>query len=482
MRLGNTLTMPERQTPASPLPHDTSAGFASRHAWEIAPRSVADTGLEMPLLTGLLLKAAHRQRTAMLAQLVDVLKLPVTVVQEVAAFAVRERQLEVAHRGDSDIDVRYHLTDAGYQRASELTARCSYVGAAPVTLQAYCAAVRQHTIARVTVTEAELHAALGSLVIPPGTLDGIGIALNSSRPLMLFGPAGSGKTFLAQRLCKLLPGHIPVPHAITIAGEIIQVFDPLVHAPVGDDELETSRSRDRRWVDCHRPAVLSGGELTLEMLELRYEPASGFYQAPPHWKANNGIYIVDDLGRQRVAVTDLLNRWIVPLDRGVDTYALRSGLRFSVPFDVWPVFSSNLDPHKLADDAFLRRLGSKIYVGALDPQAYRRVFRQAADEAGLDSSDAELTFLIEALHGATGVPLLACIPGDLLQLIGSANRYHGLAPRVEKEALRNAWRLYFGAHVEAGGDLQARPEMDWGMPARVRADAATTDEPDAASR
>lgn len=418
--------------------------------WHVLPRTIADTGLETAQLLGLLMKAAYQHRTVTLAVLTETLKLPATVVNEIASVAVRERLLEIAHRGASDLDVRFRLTDAGYARAAESSARCSYTGAAPVTLDAYLDAVKRHSVNHASVTKADVTAAFHDLVIPVYLLDAIGMALNTCRALMIYGPAGSGKTYLAQRLGTLLPGAVPVPHAITVAGEIVQVFDPLVHVPFDDNEASLARrSLDRRWVLCHRPVVLSGGELTLSMLDLRYDRTSGFYQAPPHMKANNGIYIVDDLGRQMVGVSELLNRWIVPLDRGIDMFTLQTGVRFAVPFDVWPVFSTNLEPSALEDDAFLRRLGSKLYVGPLSVDDYREVYQRTAAEFGLASSDAMFGFLVESLHYASDTPLLACIPRDLLRLVDSGVRYHGHAPHVTESALLSAWQSYYGLRTSA---------------------------------
>ncbi|GLC91564.1 hypothetical protein Tamer19_09720 [Cupriavidus sp. TA19] len=443
---------PRLLEPVPPAARSAQAdlGAAPLPPWHVPPRSIADTGLDIALLLGLLLKAAYLHRSVTLAVLTDSLKLPATVVNEIAVVAVRERLLEVAHRGASDLDVRFRLTDAGYTRAAESTARCSYTGAAPVTLDAYLDAVQRHSVSHASVSKADVTAAFHDLVIPGRLLDAIGMALNTCRALMIYGPAGSGKTYLAQRLGMLLPGAVPVPHAVTVAGEIIQVFDPLVHTPVDDSETSPAhRGLDRRWVVCHRPVVLSGGELTLSMLDLRYDSTAGFYQAPPHMKANNGIYIIDDLGRQLVGVDALLNRWIVPLDRNVDMFTLRTGVRFSVPFDVWPVFSSNLEPSQLADDAFLRRLGSKLYVGPLSRDEYREIYHRTAAEFGLTSADADFDFLVQSLHESGDMPLLACIPRDLLRLVDSSVRYHGQGTHVTEEALVIAWQTYYGLRPDA---------------------------------
>lgn len=413
--------------------------------WHVLPRSIAETGLEITQLLSLVLKAAYLHRSVTLAVLTETMKLPATVVNEIAAVAVRERLFEIAHRGASDLDVRFRLTDAGYTRAAEATARCNYTGAAPVTLDAYLDAVQRHSVSHAAVTKADVTAAFHDLVVPLHLLDAIGMALNTSRALMIYGPAGSGKTYLAQRLGVLLPGAVPVPHAITVAGEIIQVFDPLVHVPFDAGKASLAqRTLDRRWILCHRPVVLSGGELTLSTLDLRYDDTSGFYQAPPHMKANNGIYIIDDLGRQLVSVSDLLNRWIVPLDRNVDMFTLRTGVRFAVPFDVWPVFSTNLEPGELGDEAFLRRLGSKLYVGPLSRDDYREVYQRTAADFGLASTEAAFDFLVESLHFSADMPLLACIPRDLLRLVASEVRYHGRTPAITEDSLIGAWQYYYG--------------------------------------
>jgi hypothetical protein len=436
--------------------------------WHVQPRSIADTGLEIAQLLGLLMKAAYLHRTVTLAVLTDSLKLPAAVVNEVATVAVRERLLEIAHRGASDLDVRFRLTDAGYTRAAEAAARCSYNGPAPVTLDAYVEAVKHHSVSHGSVTKADVTAAFHDLVIPVHLLDAIGMALNTCRALMIYGPAGSGKTYLAQRLGMLLPGAVPVPHAITVAGEIIQVFDPLVHVPFSDSEASLSRrSLDRRWILCHRPVVLSGGELTLAMLDLRYDRTAGFYQAPPHMKANNGIYIVDDLGRQLVGVDALLNRWIVPLDRAVDMFTLQTGVRFSVPFDVWPVFSTNLEPSALGDDAFLRRLGSKLYVGPLSVDDYRQVYQRTVADFGLSSAESVFDFLVDSLHYESDMPLLACLPRDLLRLVASGVRYHGHAPQVTQEGLLAAWQAYYGLRTSAEGMPPASGHHHWSIDQRA---------------
>jgi hypothetical protein len=289
-------------------------------------------------------------------------------------------------------------------------------------------------------------AAFDGIVIDIAALDAAAASMNAGRPLLIHGPAGSGKTFLAERLGTLMRGDVPVPYAICVGGEIIQIYDPLVHV---DAQSQPDRqSVDRRWRLCERPIVMSGGELTLAELDLRRDDVSGYYQAPPHMKANMGMYIVDDLGRQRVEPRDLLNRWLRPLDRGYDLLTLGSGNSLTVPFDVWPVFSSNIAPSQFGDEAFLRRLGSKLYVGPMEIDDYHAVFDAMCKSLGLVPAGDAFDYLLHRLHLPTGKAFLACYPGDLLRLVAAAARYRGDPAEVTHEGLHQAWIAYFGSAPE----------------------------------
>lgn len=415
------------------------------HALPRAPRSIADTGLPPIFVGRLVLKSTMLNGNSSFADLSRRHCLPVPVLEDVLAFLVREHLAEITHRGATDIDVQFRLTDAGRSVAADELARCSYCGPAPVAYEQYVEAVRAHAIRNQHVSRDYVRAAFADVSVEPSLLDAAGASLNAGRPLMLYGPAGSGKTYIAERLGKLLQGDVPIPYAIYVSGEIIQLYDPLLHhdAPLQSYGL----AGDKRWRLCQRPVVISGGELTLDGLDLRFDASAGFYQAPPHLKANMGLYIVDDLGRQRVAAQDLLNRWIMPLDRGVDLFTLHSGMRFSAPFEVWPVFSTNLDPADIGDEAFLRRLGSKLHMGPMSLENYRAVFEGCCLTYGLSSSHAAFDYLICTLHETSGKPLLACYPRDLLSLVSASARYCDAPLEATPEGLLEAWHSYFGSNA-----------------------------------
>ena len=400
-----------------------------------APRSLEETGLSMTFVAGLVLKSTLVLGRPSYGDLVERHCLSLAVLDDVFAFLVREHLVELTHRGATDLDVTFRLTDAGRVLALEERSRS---GPAPVTLDAYIECLNAHSVRKLRISQNEVWAAFEGIVIDTSLLDAAAAALNAGRPLLI-GPAGSGKTFLAERLGSLMRGRVPVPHAICAAGEVIQIYDPLVHVDAGTPS--GGLSVDRRWRLCQRPVVMSGGELTLDD-DLRRDEAAGFYQAPPHMKANLGMYVVDDLGRQRVEPRDLLNRWLRPLDRGVDLLTLESGNRFVMPFDVWPVFSSNLSPEQLGDDAFLRRLGSKLHVGAMSIDDYRQVYNAACASLGLVSASDAFDYLLHRLHLPTGKAFLACFPADLLRLVAAGARYRGDPPEVTHDALYDAGELF----------------------------------------
>jgi predicted ATPase with chaperone activity len=271
--------------------------------------------------------------------------------------------------------------------------------------------------------------------------------MNSGRAIFIYGPAGSGKTFIAEKLGHLFPDNVSIPYALLVDNEVIQVFDPLIHKPfqqpAGAGSLDRGRAHDQRWVSCQRPAVITGGELTLKMLDLDFDESARFYQAPPQVKANNGLLVIDDLGRQLVSPQSLMNRWIVPLDRRVDYLALHTGTKFMIPFDVTVIFSSNIAPTTLADEAFLRRLGYKIYIGELSEAEYQAIFKQVCSTYKIDYREDSFNYLVQKLHYKHQKPLLACIPRDLLGQVRDFALYNEVEPRLSEEMLDVAWNNYY---------------------------------------
>jgi hypothetical protein len=407
------------------------------------PKTVSDTGLELTLLVELATKTMYAVGKMHLPVLMGKMRLSFSVLREVLGFMVAEQIVEVALRGDSDLDVHYQLTATGKLRAAEYLARCRYVGAAPVTLHAYRELVlrqsqRQARVNRVGA--AELAAAFCDDGLDASVRELIGAALQSGRSLMLHGPSGSGKSTLARKLGQLQCGLVATPYAILVDHDIVQFHDPLLHpAPLQLRQAEDRRSSDSRWALCQRPVVQVGADLSAEMLDLRHDKAGGVYHAPPHFLANNGMLVVDDLGRQRIAAAQLLNRWSGPLDSGTDQLTIEGGHKISVPFDVTLVLVTHRAPHDLLDESAMRRVGYKIHIGALSEAGYRGLFRGQCLLSGLECDEGVLAHLIDVLHGGGGPPLLASYPRELIERIADFASFAGAAPRLTIGALEQAW-------------------------------------------
>jgi DNA-binding PadR family transcriptional regulator len=412
------------------------------------PQRLEDTGLDFSFVVELLVKILYVRGQLRLPELANHSKLPPGVLDPVLTFMRSERLCEMARRGETEGTVAYNLTDSGRTRAQDFLARNQYAGPAPVSLKAYIDRVQKQSIADMGVTRERLRQAFSGIVIQDQLLDQFGAAMNSGRAIFVYGPAGSGKTYISERLVGLLSGDVAVPYALVVDNEIIQLFDPVVHEQVVAEKasptlLDLGRRDDGRWVLCRRPVVLTGAELTLSMVDLEFDQKARLYQAPPQVKANNGLFIVDDLGRQLVSPRDLMNRWIVPLDRRIDYLALHTGKKFMIPFDAIVVFSSNLPPSQLADEAFLRRLGYKIFVGALEEPEYRRIFMQVCQGLHIPFREEGYQYLLKAHHERTGKPLLACFPRDILCQLRDIARFNNTEPELSPELLDWAWDNYF---------------------------------------
>lgn len=411
-----------------------------------APRRLSEIGLPETFLGELLEKFLSLRGRQSLLELAELARLPASVVGEVMIGLRSARLVEIARGGATEAESQYQLTDSGRAHAAEALQRSLYAGPAPVTLAEYTERVHAQSLSHFAFDAGMVRRAFEGVTLAPALVDSVGAAMNSGRATLLYGPAGSGKTYLAEQLARLLPGEIAVPHAIHVGGEVIQVYDPITHDAVGEDQGASGAIRsdvDRRWVMCRRPFVITGGELSLQMLDLQFDPVSRFYQAPPHLKANGGMFVIDDLGRQLVSPRELMNRWIVPLDRHRDHLTLHTGFKMTVPFDMSVVFSTNLRPDQIADEAFLRRFGYKIFVGPVDQRSYRKIFEEACADLGVRFDAAAFEWLLQERHLPQARPLLACYPRDLAGRIHDFATYEGVAAVMDRDSLERAWDTYF---------------------------------------
>ncbi len=434
-----------------------TGGLAARDLPPEPPLASSREEADLPenLLIEMLLRLLATHGTLRGADLSARLCLSFQVIEPSLAFLRAERLVEVTRRGSFDTDVSFQLTESGRARASDAFAKCRYSGPAPVSLEDYLEQVALQGIRDVRVDASRLDAALGDAVVSGALRLSLGAGLNSGRAIYLYGPSGTGKTFLAERMVGAVAAAIRMPYAIHVHGEIVQMFDPLVHHRIREatepQGFDRKPGGDRRWALIRRPVVSIGGELSLDMLELRRDVRGGFYIAPPQLKANNGVLVIDDLGRQRLSVRELMNRWIVPLDRGVDYLALSNGAKFEIPFDVRVIFSSNLPPESVGDPAFLRRLSYKIHVPPVDEAGYREIFSQACARARLVPDDDSADFLVEGLHRANRLPFYAAVPFDLIGKLVDRASFLGEQPRVDPESLAWAWDLHFAPDADSSG-------------------------------
>lgn len=408
------------------------------------PRSLEETGLSVSYVSDLVLRALYLIGEMTGQMLVDLLHLPwENVIDQAVAYLRREQMAEVKGAGGiGEKSYRFQATSKGVVRAKEVGERSQYLGPAPVPLSAYSAIMPRQTTQYITVTDESIRTAFAHLVIGEPLLHQLGPALNSGRSIFLFGNAGNGKTSIAEAAAGLLSDTIAIPHAVIVDGQVIRVFDPIHHDAVPLDPA-VEREVDRRWVLSRRPVVVAGGELNMASLDLVYNEDSKYYEAPLQMKANAGLFLIDDFGRQQMRPRDLLNRWIVPLEKRVDYLTLHTGKKIEVPFDQLIIFSTNIEPKQLVDEAFLRRIRYKVEVTNPQPAEFREIMRRVCKAKGVPYSDEGLRYLLEHEYAKRKLELRAVHPRDLIDQLIDIARFSRTQPIMSRELLAAACKSYF---------------------------------------
>jgi len=406
------------------------------------PKSIEDTGLDLSFINDLITKQIVFMGEFKLADVVDRVKLPIPLVNKVMEVLRREKIVEVKGATTYSSDsYTFKITELGQKRGADLMDICRYAGPAPVALEDYQNMVEYQTIKSIVVDENSVRAAFSHLVCSKELLNRLGPAVTSGKAVFVYGPSGNGKTAIAEAIGGIPTDTVYVPYAINIGGQIISVFDPVNHVPVVS-HLQQNMV-DHRWVLVRRPVVMVGGELTMKMLDLDFNHISKYYEASLQMKANNGIFIVDDFGRQLIEPRDILNRWIVPLDRRIDFMTLHTGMKFVIPFDMLVIFATNLAPKELLDEAFLRRIRYKIQIERPNEDEYLEIFKLVCKSNGIAFEHDVYTYLVEHCYEKYSATRNACHPRDLIEHIVVDARYRNVPAKLTKESISMACADYF---------------------------------------
>jgi predicted ATPase with chaperone activity len=408
------------------------------------PRNIEETGLSHGYITDLVIRALYIVGEMTGQDIVDLLHLPYEqIIDQAIAYLRREQMIEIKGTGGlGEKAYRYQTTAKGVNRAREVGERSQYLGPAPVPLAAYTKMMQSQTTRNIIVSEESIRRAFEHLVISEQLLLQLGPAINSGRSMFLFGHAGNGKTSIAEAVSRLLSDAVIIPHTVIVDGQIIRTFDPIHHERINipaDQEAPT----DRRWVVTKRPIVVAGGELTMSSLDLVYEEQSKYYEAPLQMKANGGLFLIDDFGRQQMEPHALLNRWIVPLEKRVDYLTLHTGKKIEVPFDQLIIFSTNLEPKELVDEAFLRRIRYKVQIPNPTWPEYREIMKRVCKAKEINYSDDGLRYLIENEYPKRKLEPRAVHPRDIIEQLIDIARFMNTPAVLSPELLAVACRSYF---------------------------------------
>ncbi|MCA9938398.1 MAG: ATP-binding protein [Anaerolineales bacterium] len=412
------------------------------------PASMAELGIPSVIVTDLIYRLLFSEGEVTVARFVEVIKIHAQLLDEFLTRMKQEHLVEIARTGSlGRLSYAYRLTDEGGERARDAIARSQYMDAAPVDIDSYNRAIQLQTQEWAHVRPADVKRALQHLILPDTFHRRIGPAVNAGTSLFLYGPSGNGKTTIAQAIARLIAGSTPIwlPYAVTVGGHIVKIFDPLYHEPVPQDEFTNAEFGrvDARWGLFQRPAVMVGGELIMEALEVRFEPIAKFYEAPLQLKANGGMFLIDDFGRQQLSPQQLLNRWIVPLENRIDFLRLQSGQVLEYPFRQLIVFSTNLDPGELVDNAFLRRIQMKVEVTAPDERLFYQIFNSACQQYRVPFDKDGFLHLLNKWYREPRRELQAVHPRDILKTLVSICNYESTPPRLTPDLIDEACQSYF---------------------------------------
>ncbi|MBL3701918.1 ATPase [Sulfitobacter sp. BDSS02] len=414
------------------------------------PRDLRSMRLPMVMMRDILLKTIFRKNTNTTSEIAAAICLPVQITQELVDMAREQKLLEAMGtlNANSGNEMGYQLTDAGKARALDALGQSEYFGAMPVPLDVYSEQVERQSIRNIQITRSQLTNAMGHLVLPPTLLDQLGPAVSAGRSILMYGPPGNGKSSISNGIRDALGDRVYVPRAIEYAGQVITVYDPIVHTAVDEVEEDMSSLRrakrfDQRYVCCERPTVVTGGELSLKMLDLVYNPTARTYQAPLQLKSTGGIFIVDDLGRQEEPPQALVNRWIVPLEESKDILGLQSGEKFEVPFDTLVIFSTNFHPNEIFDQAALRRIFFKIKIDGPSQEDFLKIFAMVARKKGMPLDEAALVHLLKKKYPTIDNIYANYQPVFLIDQMISICEFEGIPYQMSPELIDRAWGNMF---------------------------------------